>query len=313
MNTKVLSNLILVAYGLMMIVSLVSAVDLFGISHPDFGFGWMMSVAIEISIAVLLMINRAFPNIKSVLYVLGAITLFQVCANTYSAYMHIDDITSFAELFGLEEWDVIDQKRTLAFATGGILPIICLSLIYIQNETRKEDYNKDIKIEEDKDIEHIDTQQVTESVKSNEHLNIKNGGIDIKEDVKDESVEDAIEGTEKAKSKSKSKSKSKATAKTKTKTISANKPAKKKATGKAKPKAKSKRTSSLRQDAKDEETKKSGLAKDESTTPAIEERDIKDNNESVGGLVKGIAGSPTKPKKESKVIYGDYFGDMYVR
>lgn len=298
MNTKVLSNLILVAYGLMMIVSLVSAVDLFGISHPDFGFGWMMSVAIEISIAVLLMINRAFPNIKSVLYVLGAITLFQVCANTYSAYMHIDDITSFAELFGLEEWDAIDQKRTLAFATGGILPIICLSLIYIQNETRKEDYNKDIKIEEDKDIEHIDNQQVAESVKSNENLNIKNGGIGIKEDVKDESVEDAIE--EKAKTKAKTKSAN-------------NNPAKKKATAKAKPKAKSKQNPSPRQDAKDEETKKSGLAKDESTSSAIEERGIKDNDESVSGLVKGVADSPVKPKKESKVIYGDYFGNMYVR
>lgn len=304
MNTKVLSNLILVAYGLMMIVSLVSAVDLFEISHPDFGFGWMMSVAIEISIAVLLMINRAFPDIKSVLYVLGAITLFQVCANTYSAYIHIGDITSFAELFGLEEWDVIDQKRALAFATGGILPIICLSLIYIQNETRNEDDNKDIKIEKDEDIKHIDNQQVTESVKSNEHLNSKNDDIDIKEDVKDESVEDAIEEMENVKITAKTRAGGK-----KTKIISA----KKKPTGKARSKAKSKQKPSKRQDVKDEETEKPGPAKDESKAPAIEERDIKDNNESVSGLVKDMADNSIKPKKESRVIYGDYFGDMYVR
>lgn len=136
MNLKLLSNLILIAYALMMIVSLVSAVDLFTLSHPTLMFGWMMSVAIEISIAALLMINRGDAAIKSALYVLGFITLFQICANTYSAYIHITDIKPFAELFALDDWEVIDQKRILAFATGGLLPAICLSLIYIQSEVR---------------------------------------------------------------------------------------------------------------------------------------------------------------------------------
>ena len=136
MKQKNLSNLILIAYALMMIVSLVSAVDLFKLSHPDLCFGWVMSIAIEISIAALLMINRSTPGMKSVIYVLGFITLFQICANTYSAYIHIEDISPFAELFALDDWEAIDQKRILAFATGGVLPAICLSLIYIQNEVR---------------------------------------------------------------------------------------------------------------------------------------------------------------------------------
>lgn len=138
MKQNTLSNLILIAYLLMMIVSLVSAVDLFTLSHPSFAFGWIMSVAIEISIAALLIVNRKVPGIKSVLYVLGFITLFQICANTYSAYIHIDNISPFAELFALDEWEVIDQKRMLAFATGGVLPAICLALIYIQNEVREQ-------------------------------------------------------------------------------------------------------------------------------------------------------------------------------
>ena len=117
MKQNTLSNLILIAYLLMMIVSLVSAVDLFKLSHPSFAFGWIMSVAIEISIAALLIVNRKVPGIKSVLYVLGFITLFQICANTYSAYIHIENISPFAELFALDEWEVIDQKRMLAFAT----------------------------------------------------------------------------------------------------------------------------------------------------------------------------------------------------
>lgn len=137
MKQKALSNLILAAYVLMMIVSLVSAVDLFKISHPNMMFGWIMSIAIEISIATLLMINRSYPAIKSAIYALGFITFFQICANTYSAYIHIDSISSFAELFALDEWEAIDQKRILAFATGGVLPAICLALIYIQNETRE--------------------------------------------------------------------------------------------------------------------------------------------------------------------------------
>ena len=138
MKQNTLSNLILIAYLLMMIVSLVSAVDLFTLSHPSFAFGWIMSVAIEISIAALLIVNRKVPGIKSVLYVLGFITLFQICANTYSAYIHIENISPFAELFALDEWEVIDQKRILAFATGGVLPAICLALIYIQNEVREQ-------------------------------------------------------------------------------------------------------------------------------------------------------------------------------
>ena len=138
MKQNTLSNLILIAYLLMMIVSLVSAVDLFTLSHPSFAFGWIMSVAIEISIAALLIVNRKAPGIKSVLYVLGFITLFQICANTYSAYIHIENISPFADLFALDEWEVIDQKRMLAFATGGVLPAICLALIYIQNEVREQ-------------------------------------------------------------------------------------------------------------------------------------------------------------------------------
>lgn len=138
MKQNTLSNLILIAYLLMMTVSLVSAVDLFTLSHPSFAFGWIMSVAIEISIAALLIVNRKVPGIKSVLYVLGFITLFQICANTYSAYIHIENISPFAELFALDDWEVIDQKRMLAFATGGVLPAICLALIYIQNEVREQ-------------------------------------------------------------------------------------------------------------------------------------------------------------------------------
>ena len=158
MKQNTLSNLILIAYLLMMIVSLVSAVDLFTLSHPSFAFGWIMSVAIEISIAALLIVNRKAPDIKSVLYVLGFITLFQICANTYSAYIHIENISPFAELFALDEWEVIDQKRMLAFATGGVLPAICLALIYIQNEVREQTGNnkepdniEDVQIPSDED------------------------------------------------------------------------------------------------------------------------------------------------------------------
>lgn len=162
MKQNALSNLILIAYLLMMIVSLVSAVDLFTLSHPSFAFGWIMSVAIEISIAALLMVNRKAPGIKSVLYVLGFITLFQICANTYSAYIHIENIAPFAELFALDEWEVIDQKRMLAFATGGVLPAICLALIYIQNEVREQtETNKtDDNKEPDDKVDNIEDVQI---------------------------------------------------------------------------------------------------------------------------------------------------------
>lgn len=202
---------------LMMIVSLVSAVDLFTLSHPSFAFGWIMSVAIEISIAALLMVNRKAPGIKSVLYVLGFITFFQICANTYSAYIHIENIAPFAELFALDEWEVIDQKRMLAFATGGILPAICLALIYIQNEVReqtetnKTDNNKepddkvdnieDVQIPSDEDAEGDEDSGEAEDASSPEdHIDQP---IPESEEVstpqqQDESTEDAEEQAETA-------------------------------------------------------------------------------------------------------------------
>lgn len=166
MKQKTLSNLILVSYALMMIVSLISAVDLFTISHPTLIFGWMMSIAIEISIAALLMVNRGKVPVKSALYVLGFITLFQICANTYSAYIHITDIKPFAELFAIDEWEIIDQKRVLAFATGGLLPAICLSLIYIQNEVRmKTEQEEETEQEPDQET---DQEQPTEEIPEEE-------------------------------------------------------------------------------------------------------------------------------------------------
>lgn len=172
MKQNTLSNLILIAYLLMMIVSLVSAVDLFTLSHPSFAFGWIMSVAIEISIAALLIVNRRVPGIKSVLYVLGFITLFQICANTYSAYIHIENISPFAELFALDEWEVIDQKRMLAFATGGVLPAICLALIYIQNEVREQtETNKtDNKEPNDKAYNTEDTESAEDASSPKSHI-----------------------------------------------------------------------------------------------------------------------------------------------
>lgn len=206
MKQNTLSNLILIAYLLMMIVSLVSAVDLFTLSHPSFAFGWIMSVAIEISIAALLIVNRKVPDIKSVLYVLGFITLFQICANTYSAYIHIENISPFAELFALDEWEVIDQKRMLAFATGGVLPAICLALIYIQNEVREQtETNKTNNKEPDDkayNTEDAESAEDTSSPKSHiDHPISESGSESESEEVptpqqQDESAKDADINTE---------------------------------------------------------------------------------------------------------------------
>lgn len=202
MKQNTLSNLILIAYLLMMIVSLVSAVDLFTLSHPSFAFGWIMSVAIEISIAALLTVNRKVPGIKSVLYVLGFITLFQICANTYSAYIHIENISPFAELFALDEWEVIDQKRMLAFATGGVLPAICLALIYIQNEVREQtETNKtDNKEPDDKAYNTEDAESAEDASSPKSHIDRSIPESESEEvpapQQQDESVKDADINTE---------------------------------------------------------------------------------------------------------------------
>ena len=49
--------------------------------------------------------------------------------NIYYAFRNLSDFQSWVELFNLLEWEVLAQKRLLAFVSGAILPLVALGFI----------------------------------------------------------------------------------------------------------------------------------------------------------------------------------------
>jgi len=70
------------------------------------------------------------------------LTAMQAMGNTYYAFSHLENFTGWVELFGLQEEDLIYQKRILAIISGAVLPIVALGFIkslvdYIKPEEPK--------------------------------------------------------------------------------------------------------------------------------------------------------------------------------
>ena len=50
-------------------------------------------------------------------------------ANSYHAFVNLEDYMGWIELFGLEEEEPIFQKRVLSIVSGAVLPIVALGFI----------------------------------------------------------------------------------------------------------------------------------------------------------------------------------------
>jgi hypothetical protein len=57
------------------------------------------------------------------------LTLFQMMANSFHAYINLEDYMGWIELFGLERMSTIEQKRILSLISGAVLPIVALGFI----------------------------------------------------------------------------------------------------------------------------------------------------------------------------------------
>ena len=104
------------------------------------------------------------------------LTAFQMMANSYHAFVNLEDYMGWIELFGLEEEEPIFQKRILSVVSGAVLPLVALGFIksltdYIRpEETVIEEevfaeLNTDIKEPSDNVAEVINDQPVKTSEK----------------------------------------------------------------------------------------------------------------------------------------------------
>jgi hypothetical protein len=147
--------------GLYIIVSLISTlhvIEFFEMSNPR----WLavsLAIAFEIgaaaSLASIIVLEKTSKTLVWSLFIL--LTAMQMQGNMFYAYTHLENFQNWIDLFGLQEEELITQKRILSIVSGAILPVIALGFIkslvdYIRPEKVKEELAEITSIEKPIDI-----------------------------------------------------------------------------------------------------------------------------------------------------------------
>jgi hypothetical protein len=117
-------------YLVVSIISTIHVIDFFRLSNPN----WLaisLAIAFELgaaaSLASLIALDKMNKALIWFLFIL--LTAMQMMGNTYYAFTHLSDYQGWVDLFGLNEDDVLYQKRFLSIISGAILPIVALGFI----------------------------------------------------------------------------------------------------------------------------------------------------------------------------------------
>lgn len=168
-------------YSLVSVISTIHVIDFFRLSNPD----WLaitLAISFEVgaaaSLAAIIILDKTSRWLVWSLFVL--ITLMQMMGNMYYAYTHLGEYQFWSELFGLNEEELIFQKRILSVVSGAILPIVALGFIkslvdYIRPakiEEIKAEFEKAKSIEDElKREDSIEHEEVEESHETIEDIN----------------------------------------------------------------------------------------------------------------------------------------------
>ena len=138
-------------YFLVATISMINSVAFFDLSHSGL-MSWSLAIGFEIgaaaSLAAIIILDKTNKQMVWGLFLL--LTSFQMMANSFHAFINLENYMGWVELFGLEETEPIYQKRILSIVSGAILPLVALGFIkslvdYVRPEQPKED--KSAKIE----------------------------------------------------------------------------------------------------------------------------------------------------------------------
>tara|TARA_R110001592_G_scaffold162601_1_gene396211 strand:+ start:15539 stop:16369 length:831 start_codon:yes stop_codon:yes gene_type:complete len=117
-------------YVLVATTSMINSVAFFDLSHNIF-MSWTLAIGFELgaaaSLAAILILDKTNKIMVWGLFV--TLTLFQMMANTFHAYINLEAYTPWVELFGLIEEEPMMQKRILSIVSGAILPLVALGFI----------------------------------------------------------------------------------------------------------------------------------------------------------------------------------------
>lgn len=137
-------------YLLTSTISTIHVVSFFELSNAT----WLaitLAIAFEIgaaaSLASLIVLEKMNRGMVYLLFIV--LTLMQAMGNTFYAYSHLHNFQGWIELFGLTDYEVIEQKRILAIVSGAVLPLVALGFIkslvdYIKPDVEDSVYNTDV-------------------------------------------------------------------------------------------------------------------------------------------------------------------------
>lgn len=117
-------------YALVATISMINSVAFFDLAHDGI-MSWVLAIGFELgaaaSLGAIIILDRTNKTMVWGLFIL--LTLFQMMANSFHAYINLEDYLGWIELFGLEELTTIEQKRVLSAVSGAILPLVALGFI----------------------------------------------------------------------------------------------------------------------------------------------------------------------------------------
>ena len=117
-------------YFLVATISMINSVAFFDLSHDGL-MNWALAIGFELgaaaSLAAIVILDKTNKTMVWALFLL--LTSFQMMANSFHAFINLENYMGWIELFGLEEAEPIYQKRVLSIVSGAILPLVALGFI----------------------------------------------------------------------------------------------------------------------------------------------------------------------------------------
>jgi len=117
-------------YFLVATISMINSVAFFDLAHSGL-MNWALAIGFEIgaaaSLAAIVILDKTNKTMVWGLFLL--LTSFQMMANSFHAFINLENYMGWVELFGLGEAEPLYQKRILSIVSGAILPLVALGFI----------------------------------------------------------------------------------------------------------------------------------------------------------------------------------------
>jgi len=117
-------------YFLVATISMINSVAFFDLAHTGL-MNWALAIGFELgaaaSLGAIIILEKTNKWMVWGLFLL--LTGFQMMANSYHAFVNLEEYQGWIELFGLQDEEPIFQKRILSIVSGAVLPIVALGFI----------------------------------------------------------------------------------------------------------------------------------------------------------------------------------------